>query len=92
MDEDTKTAVVDLKSFILSNVALKQDVDTAVLSVQQDLKQMKNSLDVLTTAVDGYVKLGDTYRQEVQAMRYELDKHNAWFKQIQDKLDLKFES
>lgn len=65
MDEDTKTAIVDLKSFILTNVALKQDVDTAVLSVQQDLKQMKNSLDVLTTTVDGYVKLGDTYRQEV---------------------------
>lgn len=92
MDEDVKIAIVDLKNFIVSNVALKQDVDTAVLSVQQDLKQIKNSLDVLTTAVDGYVKLGDTYRQKVLAMRNELDRHNAWFKQIQEKLDLKFES
>lgn len=67
-------------------------IDRNTAEIKDEVKKIGERVDVLTTAVDSYLKQGEGYRQEVLAMRMTLDKHNRWFKLVEEKLGLKFEN
>ncbi len=54
-------------------------------------KAEKSDVDKLFTAVDAYAKKADAYFQEMVMLSHKIERHEKWFQQIADKLEIKLE-
>lgn len=50
---------------------------------------MPATLDSHTTSLDGIVKDVKTWNAKIMAVRVRLDRHDQWFKQVAERLNLK---
>jgi len=65
---------------------------------QEELKEMmvdlatREDFSILQTAVDGYMKQGEEYRQEMVMLTHKVDRHEKWIMQIAEKLGLQLKA
>ncbi len=57
----------------------------------QETKADKEDVNNLLNAVDAYAKKSDTYFQEMTMLSHKVDRHERWFQQVAQKLDIKLE-
>ena len=57
----------------------------------QETKTDKSDFNNLLNAVDAYAKKADAYFQEMVMLSHKIERHEKWFQQIADKLQIKLE-
>lgn len=66
-----------------------------VFATKEDLaafqEEMRKNFSAMVSSVDAYAKKADTYFQEMAVLGYQVSRHERWFKQIAEKLELKLE-
>lgn len=58
---------------------------------KERIDALEEKFDILQTSVDIYAKKADTYFQEMVALSHRVDRHEKWFQQVAQKLEIKLE-
>jgi hypothetical protein len=82
----TKADFDNLKTFIQTNVALKDDIQTLKTELPS-----KEDFSQLQTSVDGLAKLTKDYYEEVIVLRGKVERMEKWIQDASLKLGLKYE-
>jgi predicted nucleic acid-binding Zn-ribbon protein len=72
---------------IVSVVATKEDIR----DLRQDMNGLRESIQSLVISVDKLVKVTDDLKTEYVVINNQVSRHEKWFHQIADKLDIKLE-
>ncbi|MCL5666178.1 MAG: hypothetical protein M1383_00150 [Patescibacteria group bacterium] len=81
----------------LQNIELLLDnklepINTKLAAMEETLASHTETLNNHTTALDSIAKDVKSWNTEMAMMRARLDRHDLWFKQVADKLNLKLET
>jgi hypothetical protein len=72
----------------LAHLATREDLDT----ISQSMAEIRHTLDSHTAVLDGIARDVKDWNTEIMAVRARLDRHDQWFKQVADHLNLKLHS
>lgn len=65
---------------------------TDMMDVKKQIKEIRLTLDSHTNALDQLVKQTKDWNTEMVMVRARLDRHDQWFKQIAEKVDVKLKA
>jgi uncharacterized coiled-coil DUF342 family protein len=70
---------------------LIQYLDDKFREAENERADIRNEVKDLRGAVDAYAKKADTYFQEMVMLAHKVDRHEKWFRQVAEKLDIKLD-
>lgn len=70
---------------------LIQYLDEKFIGIDKRFDEVKKDFVDLQTSVDSYAQKADTYFQEMVMLAHKVDRHEKWFQQIAEKLNIKLE-
>ncbi len=77
----------DIQRIIKANEEIfpsKEEFESFKEEIREDFSNLQSS-------VDAYAKKADTYFQEMVMLSHKVDRHEKWFQQVAEKLDIKLE-
>jgi prefoldin subunit 5 len=66
-------------------------LDDKFNEAENDRADIRNEVKDLREAVNTYAKKADTYFQEMVMLSHKVDRHEKWFRQVAEKLDIKLD-
>ncbi len=66
-------------------------LDDKFREAENERVDIRNEVKDLRGAVDAYAKKADTYFQEMVMLSHKVDRHEKWFRQVAEKLDIKLD-
>ncbi len=98
MDKDFSELIGYLDKKFEKNSTEVRELRTEVVMIKEDGKEIKTELielketvHALVTAIDRLAKVVDDLRIEYAAVVMKVDRHEKWFHQIAEKLNIKLE-
>jgi uncharacterized coiled-coil DUF342 family protein len=70
---------------------LIQYLDDKFREAENERADIRNEVKDLRGAVDAYAQKADTYFQEMVMLSHKVDRHEKWFRQVAEKLDIKLD-